>query len=123
MSNSKEVEFDDSQFRARMQEYLQKAPAAARGAMRDAGEQIIGDAQAICPVDKGTLQASGTVDDSNLESGNELVIGFDTDYAAVVHERLDVHHPQGQAKYLETAVKNDLPRIGRTIAEEVAAVQ
>ena len=29
------------------------------------------------------------------------VVGFQTQYALVVHERLDVHHPVGQAKYLE----------------------
>lgn len=36
----------------------------------------------------------------------EMLIGFNADYAAAVHERLDLHHDQGQAKFLEAAIQH-----------------
>lgn len=48
-------------------------------------------------------------------------IGFNTEYAAAVHERLDLHHDQGQAKYFERAIRDDGPEIFRKQAEHYAA--
>jgi hypothetical protein len=46
--------------------------------------------------------------------GTTVSVGFQTAYALVVHERLDVHHPVGQAKFLEEPA--------RTKAGEIAKV-
>lgn len=43
------------------------------------------------------------------------VVGFQTNYALVVHERLDVHHPVGQAKYLEEPARLLAPEFGETV--------
>lgn len=92
-------------------------PAVAAG-VRDAGLQILGNAQDLAPVGggiysprdpaPGTLKASGTPGNGSwlepLIEGNKVtfLIGFNTVYAVVQHERLDFRHEApGQAKYLE----------------------
>jgi hypothetical protein len=37
--------------------------------------------------------------------------GFNTNYAAAVHEVLTAHHEVGQAKFLETAVRRNEPKM------------
>jgi hypothetical protein len=66
------------------------------------GNIILTDARLHCPVDTGALRASGTV---RREEGDVLV-GFggpSAPYALYVHERTDLHHPEGEAKFLENA--------------------
>lgn len=41
----------------------------------------------------------------------KLSVGFSAPYATVVHERLNVHHPRGQAKYLERATLEIQPEM------------
>jgi len=40
-----------------------------------------------------------------------LTIGFNTEYAVFVHEILDAYHPTGRSKFLETAMRNNAPRL------------
>lgn len=77
---------------------------AARG-----GEHLLHAAQSAVPVDTSALQRSGQVD----VDGTVAAVSFGRDdgagrggrstseYAAIVHERMDVNHPRGQAKFLE----------------------
>jgi hypothetical protein len=135
---------------------------AALRAVNIFGEHVIGDAQQLTPVDTGALQASGTTLPAELGAGGiTKLIGFNTNYAAAVHERLDVAHgghnkrqqaelaaakanhakkptkknaralekaqlagnPNGQAKYLSTAMNNNRPKFMPFIAAQVAEVQ
>jgi hypothetical protein len=56
-----------------------------------------------CPIDTGKLRKSARV----KMRGNTGSISFGDDleiyYAIYVHERLDLHHPVGEAKFLEKA--------------------
>lgn len=98
--------------------------AAAAKALGKFANHVIGDSQQLTPVDTGALQASGTVGDVE-EKGEKLqvVIGHNTNYAAPVHERTQVPHEIGQAKFLATAVKNNAAKMGPYIAGEVAKVK
>jgi len=80
-------------------------PAGLR-AVDQFGEHVLGQAQQITPVKTGALQNSATSEPARM-AGDDIskTIGFNTDYAAAVHERLDLAHMQGQAKYLETAMR------------------
>lgn len=49
----------------------------------------------------------------------ELQVGYETPYAMIVHERLDVFHPIGQAKYLETPVRRYEGLIQQIITTEL----
>ena len=66
----------------------------------------------IVPVDTGALAATGHVElPVETATGVTVELGFGgpaVEYAAVQHERLDYHHPVGQAKYLEDPVRNNL---------------
>jgi hypothetical protein len=59
-----------------------------------------------CQFDTGLLRSTGRVETENAP-GPEAVVKLSyggnglAPYAAIVHERLDVHHPVGQAKYLQ----------------------
>src|SRR4030095_6802232 len=99
--------------------------ALARALYED-GNALKLEAQAITPVDIGTLRSSGYVTPPEI-TGNEIkvVVGFGgaaQAYAEIVHERLDVYHePPTQAKYLETPfnarAKGFDQRSGRAVAD------
>lgn len=84
---------------------------------------VVGDAQQITPVKTGFLQSSATFEKPQITEENVVVVvGFNASYAAAVHERLNVHHePPGQAKFLETAIRNDGPKFVPFIAEKLRA--
>lgn len=67
----------------------------------EAGGQILEIAQQNCPVKTGRMRDSGYVH----VLGYEVEIGFDTEYAATVHEDTSALHDTGQAKFLETPFK------------------
>lgn len=71
-------------------------------------------AQTLCPYDTGALRSTirqvDTPQGSRVMAGGQSKVNTrrgdrNVDYALYVHERLDVHHPIGQAKFLEEAVK------------------
>lgn len=113
--------FDMRQFQQRLRVLERQTEGAARKALRDAAEVVLGEAQELCPVETGTLVGSATVDEAASDD-RTAVFGFNTDYAAIVHEREDVAHGQGQAKFLQEAIQRTLPRItealGKRIKEE-----
>src|SRR5690606_18878876 len=89
---------DISKFLAGLAQARERAIEAATEAVDLAGEHIIGDAQQLCPVDTGALQASGTTLPAEVADGKiTKVIGFNTSYAAAVHER-----PRGQRRADDT---------------------
>lgn len=76
------------------------------------------------PVETGALRSSGFVEPPKV-SGTTVVVrlgygGAAKEYALIVHERLGVNHPVGQAKYLETPVLERLPGMATRIRARVA---
>lgn len=115
------ITFDTSRFlRALTQTYKPEAQAAAARAVGVFGEAVMGKAQRLAPVDTGTLKGSGVTDDPVIEDGRiRSEVGFNTDYAAAVHERLDLHHPQGQAKFLEAPMREMAPKLAGFVQDEL----
>lgn len=75
--------------------------AAATG-LTNGAEYIKSTAVPLTPKRTGALRNSaGTSVDA---TAGEASIYFDTPYAVAQHENLAYHHPDGQAKYLETAL-------------------
>lgn len=116
--------FNMAEFSSRLRQLEKRQAGRGRRAMVLAAEQIIGDAAELCPVKTGTLKASGTVDDSHVGKGDGdlgfVRFGFNTAYAAAVHERTELRHEQGQAKFLEAAIVNGLPRINDVVGRQLA---
>ena len=114
---------DISSFLAGLGEARQRAEAAAVRAVDQFGEHVIGDSQQLCPKKTGALAASGTTEPAELVGGKVTKrIGHTVDYAAAVHERLDLHHDQGQAKFLETAVRRNAPKLAGFVIDQVKKV-
>ena len=83
-------------------------------------------------VKTGALQGSGTPGRSATDIAAEhpaefeegklrKEIGFNTDYAAAVHENLEAHHDVGQAKFLEAAMNENQSKMAPFVAEAVKA--
>lgn len=75
------------------------------------------------PVDTGTLRASGFVMEPERSGRNISVTlaygGPAEGYAVVVHEDLDAFHPHGQAKYLESVLKESQPHMRARLAQRI----
>lgn len=70
------------------------------------------------PVDFNILRKSHYVAPPQGRTGQKVVeIGYGTTYAAPVHERLDVQHTVGKAKFLSDPISRARPTLARTILE------
>lgn len=72
------------------------------------GRAILGKAIELAPIETGFLRASGTV----YTYSNSIRIIFECPYATYVHENVNIQHPIGQAKFLETAAQDILRNTG-----------
>jgi hypothetical protein len=72
----------------------------APGTIQDVLDEVLQDSNSMCPVDTGKLRDSGRVE----TDGSTGSITYDADYAIYVHEDMSKRHPDGQAKFLETAI-------------------
>lgn len=96
--------------------------AGAWAAIQIFGEKIMTEAKILCPVDLGTLHASGHV--RTLQAGNDFVLvlafgGPAAPYAAIVHEDMTARHAVGQAKYLEVPVVQNKPQFAPFVASYI----
>lgn len=87
----------------------------AKKYIADEAKAIMEESQQEVPVDTGALRASAFVD---IDSEGNATFGYGgssvqtnpktgqltDDYMTAVHERLDIVHPQGKAKFLEDPV-------------------
>ena len=68
--------------------------------LEELGKDVLERAQQLVPVDTGRLRDSGRLKVSRARANIE----FTEDYALHVHERTDIAHSNGQAKFLEQAI-------------------
>lgn len=90
---------------------------AARGLLLGA-EHVLGESNAVVPLDESPLQHSGTasMDPASLTG----MVSYDTPYAVVQHERLDYRHAPGRtAKYLEVPFNAEREAVQALIAAGV----
>lgn len=94
------------------------ARTGAAAGLREAADHLLTKAQDKVPVDSTELRESGRfdVDDAELKAA----VSFDTAYAVVQHEDLDLAHPHGgQAKYLEEPSHTEREELRRLLAEQI----
>lgn len=100
---------------------LQMRMARAGLAALEIGAQtVMGQAQRDAPVEEGTLRGSAHIE--TFTSGNAVAkeVSFTTPYAARQHEETTYEHPKGgKAKYLEDALKENVPRLEGLVAAVV----
>jgi len=72
------------------------------------GQHLRSESVKECPVDTGRLRASATITPVQKKEDKYFVeVGYGTDYAIYVHERTELHHTVGKAKYLEDPLKRN----------------
>jgi hypothetical protein len=99
-------------FNERLLWLIKRVDVALVGALGREAERLMTMAKMITPVDTGALRSSGRVEGPiNVTShGATFVLaygGVALDYALRVHEDLGMHHDVGQAKFLETPVREE----------------
>lgn len=96
-----------------------KARNNARKTLEDFANKLLRDANRDAPKDTGTLRGSGFV---QMDQGRAIV-AYGAWYAAIVHERLDVRHTVGRAKWLELAAmqaqREMVATLARTLQKEL----
>lgn len=104
----------------KLSEYQNHMQDAIADALRLAGGKLESNSVQLTPIDTGELRSRAFVSDVyETANSQQIVVGYEQEgqsfpimsgdnsnkYSIYVHERLDVHHPVGQAKFLETATK------------------
>lgn len=93
--------------------------SAFAGAMLREGNRIAKDSVRRTPKDTGALRESIYVRPPRV-GDTSTEIGYSAPYAVFVHERTELRHPVGQAKFLQAAINaarsGGLARIGRDAA-------
>lgn len=125
----------DKVIRQQLRRYGEVAVQGLRRGLYQEAEKIMTASKELVPVDTGTLRASGHVQlpvqrgvrvsvdlgyggpagRGNLGASNREPVG----YAVIVHEKLNVHHTVGQAKYLEVPLQRAKPGMSRRIADHI----
>lgn len=95
------------------------AAEALPPAVTQATEHVRAVAVARTPVETGRLAGSAAV---HIEIDGDEVAGaitYDGPYARYQHERLDLRHENGQAKYLESALFSEADTALQIVADHV----
>ena len=92
---------------ARLNSEIGKIEGAGMDGLLDAGLQIQSVSQSRTPVDEGNLKGSAF---TRKENGG-VVTGNTAAYAIYVHENLEATHTNGQAKFLESALRDNESQI------------
>lgn len=90
---------------------------AAYAGLRAGAEAILARSVELTPKDTGQLVATAAVTLSR--SQGTAAVHYGTDHAVVVHEKTTLHHTHGQAKFLETALKDRAPDALRAVADQI----
>jgi len=108
---------------ARLKRIAEEAPKEFGAALYQEALAIQKLSMGMTPVDTGALRASHQTEKPAIRGGEVSVAinvgGPSAPYALPVHERLDVHHPVGQAKFLEYAVLASKPDLAQNIAKRI----
>jgi hypothetical protein len=122
------MSFDLSGFVSGLNQARSEIERRAKLGVDQFAEVVIGTARDYAPVDTASLQNSGTAQPAEITGDSiEAQVGFDTDYAAAVHERLDmqiktVKNPRARSKYLTTALQEHADQFGPFVADALKGV-
>lgn len=111
---SRQTAEDMANIIARFQELADKVKRATPEALVSALEPTFYLSQVYVPVDTGSLSESGALEIDGTSSRPRAYIQYGgstsgVNYAAIVHERLELHHePPTRSKYLEAAFNETL---------------
>lgn len=115
--NTQQVTFDgEEQLMANLKDCTKEMTEELARAMFTFGGKIMSRSTELTPLKTGELRRRAFVEGplEDEDGSYTVVVGYEKHdtpveggnfYAVPVHERLDAHHETGQAKFLETALK------------------
>lgn len=123
MAKDSGIELDFSQVFDGLKRLSAKTLEAAKLGLRESGEELLRLSIMEVPFRYGWLQQTGTVDASGIDDGTpEVVIGYNTPYAARLHEHPEYHFGNGRkGKYLEDPLVRNLSVFQQFIQEKINA--
>jgi hypothetical protein len=103
-------------------ELMAKARGAAAAALYQEGLAVDAESVKRTPVDTGRLRATHYVSPPTQRGAHVVVeIGNGTEYAIHVHERTELHHKTGEAKFLQNAMNARKAGMLERLAKRTAA--
>jgi hypothetical protein len=86
-----------------------------------AGEMVFEASQRAVPEDTGRLKQSGelTVDEQQLRATIRYGAGISDPRAEIIHEKLEIQHDSGTAKFLENPMIERAGKVGQVIAADI----
>lgn len=112
-----------SVLRTEFDEYLYATAQQMEKALRRGANYVKKESQKLCPVDTGRLKKSARIGQEGKGMKTEVFVTYNTEYAVYVHEMVDVYHRVGQAKFLETVLKNQKREILGVVLESLREQQ
>jgi hypothetical protein len=101
-----------------------RLPRAYRVAILKALLLVEAESMRRTPVDTGNLRSSAG-GNSRITKANRQgasgEMGYTANYAVHVHERTDLHHTNGEAKFLQNAISAVLPKLPNEIGMSIKA--
>jgi hypothetical protein len=91
-------------------------PSFARTALFNAGLFVQAEAQKRTPVDTGYLRSSAK---TRMENDYTVLVSYDAAYAIFVHERTNLRHKVGEAKFLQNAIDKNKSQIRKIIENTI----
>lgn len=116
MANNSVISVNATKAIANINIFMAKGQLAAFQAEADIGDEIIRLASFEVPLDEGTLQNSGAVD----QIGKHHAAGYHTPYAARLHEHPEYHFQRGRkGKYLTDPISRNQRALGAHFAQKM----
>ena len=104
---------------AALRQLAAQVPIEAARALNVVAEETMTEAKIRTPVETGNLRRSGKVHQYAKPYDLSADLSFGTEYAVYVHERVNVRHKTGEAKFLENAIKFTALSFEERIANEI----
>lgn len=114
-----------AQMQAKINRLMKNLPHEGAAALYTEAQIEATESRRRTPVDRGNLRASHFVMPPVIKrwSGDAFVTiqvgGPAAPYAVFVHENLDAHHKVGQAKFLESTLRESAPYMGERVAARI----
>lgn len=112
---------------ARIQGLIDGLPDRFAKALYQEAEVEATECKKRCPVDTGALRSSIHVEGPHRQGRRiwcEIVAGGPAaPYALEVHEDLDAHHTNGQAKYIESTLAESAPHLADRVGKRIGAAE
>ena len=91
-------------------------------AIRNWAEPMMAESNAEAPKDTGYMVSTSYIEQPEVSNGQiSAEMGYRADYAIYPHERLELHHPVGKAKFLEDPMNRNAPKLLTDVSKEIQA--